>query len=730
MALLSGLQTSMSGMKVAQSQLDIVGRNIANVDTPGYSRKIAQQKNLVLAGQSAGVMLGDITRNVNEGLLKSFLSSNTITGDLSAKNQYLSKAEVLLGTPQGNNSLSANVASLQANFGTFASDVTSSAGRYTLLNGANTVASRLNSLTNEIQKLRGDADLNIKEVCDQINTTVEEIAKLNDQIVKYKVLGYEGVADLEDQRDAALRTLSGSIDVSYFTRESGEVVIQTNNGVTLLDREPHKLSHNPIAQASPTTSYAGGGIGGIFVDGQDITNRIQGGELKGLINIRDVELTSLQSQLNELASVLKASVNQAHNQGTAYPNTPSELTGTRDFINPDVQRVKVEGGDTRFTIFDENGKQVATTTLMAGLGMPDAGETVTEMTTRINDWLRSPTGANLPQASAEINADGNLVINTGDSNYSFSVMDETSSTPGSEQKDVTMKFDVNGDGAFDRTVEGFSNFFGLNDFFVSTANEAIYDSKVLSKDANLGVRERITLDFGTANNPNMGSINVYPNDSLQDIVNKINNNADLNGQIRASLVPNGNGYVLQINNTSGEQMEISEALNAGAVQTTGFLERIGMSPSSADAAGSLQVRKDLMTSPNLISNGSPEFNKSSGEYQLNPASNNIANAMAKAFSNSQSFNQAGSLSNTNTTLANYASTFVGNLASASNEAQTSLAYQAELTNSIALKEAKISGVDMDEELAQLIIFQQSYAACAQSFTASKEMLDMLLNMVR
>ena len=81
------------------------------------------------------------------------------------------------------------------------------------------------------------------------------------------------------------------------------------------------------------------------------------------------------------------------------------------------------------------------------------------------------------------------------------------------------------------------------------------------------------------------------------------------------------------------------------------------------------------------------------------------------------------------TLANYAATFVGAVATETNSATSALNYQQELTNSISLKEATLSGVDRDEELAQLIIFQQSYAACAQTFTASKEMLDMLLNMV-
>ena len=119
MALISGLGTALSGMKVAQTQLDIIGRNIANVDTVGYTRKQAQQKSVVLAGSSMGVTIGDVTRSVNQGLLKSFLSSNSLTGQLNAQNEYLSKTEILLGTPEGDNSISANVANLQAAFNSF-----------------------------------------------------------------------------------------------------------------------------------------------------------------------------------------------------------------------------------------------------------------------------------------------------------------------------------------------------------------------------------------------------------------------------------------------------------------------------------------------------------------------------------------------------------------------------------------------------------------------------------
>lgn len=724
MGFIAGLQTSLSGMKVAQSQLEVISRNIANADTAGYTAKTGNQKNLVLAGSSIGVTFTGTTRTVDEGLLKSYLASNTSSGALNAQSDYFSKAEVLLGTPQSDNSIAANVSNLQKYFETFATDVTSSAGRYSLLTAADTVTSRLNSISSEIQKLRGDADMEIRDSVEAVNDLLDKLYDLNDQIVKANVLGQDGVADLEDQRDEALRELSEYIDITYFKRDTGALVIQTSGGETLLDKEPHYLSHSAIAQASASTTYAGGSIDGIYLDGVDITNKIRDGKIKGLIEVRDESLPALQSQLDELAGVLKEQINNIHNQGTAYPNTPSQLEGTREFIDPAQQTIRLDEGDVRFIIFDQDGNQVATDTLRGQINFTEGS--LEDMAAQIQTWMNSATGGNLPQATVSFNDDGQLVIDTGDSNYSVSIIDEALSTPGSTQQNAVISFDGNADGSYDRTFEGFSSFFGLNDFFVSNSNDSIYDSKVLDKNANLGVKNTISLSFSDQNHGlNFGSIEIYPNDSLQTIVDKINSNPDINENIKASLVPNGNGYMLRIEDVTGSQLEITET----TVPQSGFLERIGLDVSNCGAAGSISVREELTISPEQIAGGAPEFNTTSGKYEQNAAVNNIANAMAKVFSDSQTFAQSGSIAKTETTLANYASTFVGNIASQAQSYEEALTYQQTLTSSIATKEASVSGVDIDQELSQMIIFQQTYAACAKAFTASKEIMDMLLDIV-
>ena len=214
--------------------------------------------------------------------------------------------------------------------------------------------------------------------------------------------------------------------------------------------------------------------------------------------------------------------------------------------------------------------------------------------------------------------------------------------------------------------------------------------------SNLGVRANTVWSFSDKENGlDFGSITITSNDSLSSIVSMINNNKDLNGTLHASLVPNGSGYMLRIENTGGGQLEISET---GGNGNSTLIERIGLAPSNVNAAISLDVRSDIKTSPVSIVGGTPEFNATTGEYVQNPAANSIATKMSEVFSVSQNFKQSGTIAQTQTTLSNYASTFVGNIASQTSTSEESLNYQQTLSNSIATKEAKISGVDIDEEL--------------------------------
>jgi flagellar hook-associated protein 1 FlgK len=122
---------------------------------------------------------------------------------------------------------------------------------------AETITNRLNYVSQEIQKQRVDADRQIAEEVKTINSLTSQLNDLNDEIVKYSVTRYNDIADLQDQRDQVLRALSEKLDITYFTRQNGQMVVQTTEGVMLVDDEAHQLYHNAIISASPTTMYRG-----------------------------------------------------------------------------------------------------------------------------------------------------------------------------------------------------------------------------------------------------------------------------------------------------------------------------------------------------------------------------------------------------------------------------------------------------------------------------------------
>lgn len=727
MALISSLSSSLTGMKVAQAQLEIISNNIANVDTPGYTRKTAAQSALVSAGQTMGVTMGNTQRVVDESLLKNFLTSNATSSSLSTQYNFMSRLDNVMGTTEQGNSLAANVGQLQSAFETFSTTVSSAASRYQLLTNAQALTEKLNYLSDNIQTIRGDADMQVKDDVARVNTLLNSINELNTEIVKYSVMKRDGVANLQDQRDSALRELSSIMDITYYTRDTGAVVVQTPSGVILLDNDVHELSHSALAKVSAANTYDSGNVQGIFVDGKDITQKISGGSMGGAIEIRDNTLTSLQSQLDELSKVLITEINNVHNQGTAYPNMPYEMVGTSTFIADEngnySQKLKIDSGDVRFIIFDEAGNQIDSASLKGTMGFAEG--TLDEMTEAIQKWMIDTV--NLPNAVAKINANGKLEISTQDSRYTLSIIDEATSNAGSGQQDAVFSFNTNGAGNAEippywQTKQGFSSFFGLNDFFITDKNDFIYDSKVISDKSAVGVITKLSFS-DNINGFDYGSVEISKSMTIKDIANLINQNPDLNTHIKASLITNGDGYMLRIESIEGAQLELAET------NENGIITKLELAPSSCGDASAIKVRENITQNANLIACGSPDFDATKGKFTINVATNNIANKLAEVFTNSQVFNQAGDMAKTTTTIANYSSTFVGNVASLTATSQSSFEYQNALTEAISYKEAQVSGIDLDEELSQMIIFQQSYAACAQVFTASREILDILLGLV-
>ena len=167
---------------------------------------------------------------------------------------------------------------------------------------ADTFATKVNDYADLLTQMRNDAQGAIVTTVERINSTLEDVASLNQQIVSLTAQG-RSTAALDDQMDAALEKLSKDIDITYYRSGDGSLVVQTNNGQVLADTNPRTL-YTQEAYLSPDLYYPDSVPSVRLNDpakGIDLTTTSPGGRLGALLDLRDQTVPQYTAQLDELA---------------------------------------------------------------------------------------------------------------------------------------------------------------------------------------------------------------------------------------------------------------------------------------------------------------------------------------------------------------------------------------------------------------------------------------------
>ena len=735
MSLSSSISSALNGIRTSQGAIDVVSQNVSNVNTEGYSRKSYSQKTLVL---SNGVLSGAVSnldlRQVDMKIRAELRTESGVLQKNTVEAYYLDIIQSSMGEPSSAYSVSNRINAIQSAFESLGVDSDKLNSQSTAVTALDTALTQIRNLSDQIQTLRREIDQEISSLCKEATTILTELDKLNDDIVRTDTMNGQSADNYKDQRDLLISRLAEIMDIQTYDRSSGETVIMTGGGKPLLDRDGVVLSHNAAASTGSLISYSAGSIAGIYAGRFDITNELSSGEMSGLVKLRDVELTDLQAQLDEMAFHLTEQLNSVHNRGTCYPTTVYELNGTRSFIDGDKQTIALRDGDVKIALFDEGGNEAYVVSLVHDLNFESG--TINEMTDAIQKWLTdSVTGPKLPSASIGLTSEGKLKIDLGTSDYSIAIRDEISTIRGSEPGDITIDFDANADGEVDRTFKGFSSFFGLDNLIISSKAESVYESESFPLASLMGIRGKTTWYFSdTENGLNFGSIDITAGDTMKTIATKINETLlDESGNhiVKAEVVKDGSGYRLRLSNINGNQMEITETLNTSNGMTSGSVfARLGMSLSHAGYASELNVRSDILEKPNRLNTGKVQYSTSIGSYFISTTDNALANDFAGIFTQPISFSAAGSFTKVKTTLENYAASIVSGLATTLNSTNSTVSYQNELVTTLDKKEQDVSGVDLDEELAMMLLYQRAYSAAAKALTTSLDMLELLNNIVK
>jgi flagellar hook-associated protein 1 FlgK len=437
MSLSIALNNALSGLQTSQAVIQVISNNVTNANTEGYSRKSASPLSRTILGAGQGVQASALSRVVDERLLMNLRSTISDQGSAKALNAYYKEVVAQFGSLANSTSLSATLSGLSTSLQNLAAAPESSAHRLTAVNDAIEVAKKLNAMSGRIQTLRYDADKEISDKLASVNIELQKIADLNVQIESAQARG-DSTAELADQRDQAISKVAAFVDIRYFSRSSGAVVVTLGDGRMLADTRANTLSHSTAAAFSPDISYPAVGVTPILLNGTDITPIVKSGELKGLIDARDTVLPNLQTEIDNLTRVLRDQINLLHNAGTGLPPANS-LTGTRTFADPTTDTITFSAG-ARIAVTDAAGQFVAHYDLPAGT------YTIAQIETAIDTNLAT-------YASASSSAGGPLGISALAAGNGIALVDLGT-------QDV-----LHTDGL--TTYSGFSSYFGLNDLFIT-----------------------------------------------------------------------------------------------------------------------------------------------------------------------------------------------------------------------------------------------------------------------
>jgi len=449
----------------SQLAIEVVGHNIANANTPGYSRQSLQvQANIPITmgpGQiGTGVKATEVIRAYDTFINKQVDLKTSQYYYWQAQNTAMEEIETIFNESD-EYGLNALMGEFWNAWGDLSNNPDGTAERESLIAKSGNMTQFINDVDYNLRQYQRYLDSSIQGYVNQMNTIISQIADLNAQITSIEVKGLINANDLRDKRDLLVEQLSEYVDINYYEEESsGQVMVYVLGGTPLvLGNSAYTLDCRQNATTGLTDI--------IWMDQSgrtvNITDKLEGGKLAGWVNVRDTKIDRYLGSLNSLVEELVWQVNSLHSEGVGAASV-SSMTGTvqisaltddlgSDFLFSDRF---VPGGQFEVVVYDDAG-EVANTYII-----DPAGTTIGDLITEINTEAAAGGG----EITASLNAEGYFTIQAS-GNHTFAVRSslgaessnalaimgvntfftwsEESGTPASDRDDITQTLGVSAD---------------------------------------------------------------------------------------------------------------------------------------------------------------------------------------------------------------------------------------------------------------------------------------------
>ena len=332
MSLIGALNIGSSALAVSQTQIQTTGNNIANANTPGYTRQVAGQTALPTQQIHTGIFVGtgvDLTgiqRQIDQALESRLRGAASDGSAADSTQQWLGRVESTFNALSGND-LSTQLSTFFNSWSNLANTPQNAGLRQVVLSNGDTVAKTFQSLRGQLVNLSGDSGSQFKALAGQANDLAQRVADLNAQIVITEG-GTGGTSGtLRDQRDQTLRQLAQLVDAQTVEQPNGSVNVYVGSEPLVTNAQNRGIAvKQTIVDGLPAVSAVFKADGG--------TLNITSGQLGSLTSVQR-QVGDTVAKLDSQANALIFQLNKIHASGQGLQGATT-FTATSAVTDPTV----------------------------------------------------------------------------------------------------------------------------------------------------------------------------------------------------------------------------------------------------------------------------------------------------------------------------------------------------------------------------------------------------------
>ncbi len=705
---------AVNGLLTSQAALRTTSENITNVNTPDYARREVKIGAFSTDGRFSTVRIDEIRRVVDDYLLRETRLATSDAASAERRADIHNKLQILFGSPGDGTSFPERIEQSFTSLSSLTLDVGSAARRIDYIGTLEEVAHNYNGVFNEINVQRASVDRQIEGEVAQVNALIRQLNDLNESL---RLEEFNGISD---QQDAILGKLSEFLDVRAVRGGDGKIEVRTGDGVMLVGTGYAQLAYAGASPISESTVFPPITVE-VFHPQSDVSisqpvnveRNLKSGSIRGLLDLRDKELPELAAQIGRSAALIIDRLNAAHNSNVAFP-APNTLTGENvgllgaDGINFTGQTtLAVTGADGSLVRRIDIDFDAATISIDGGAPAAFSGGTIADLVGDVNGALGAFGTATFTNGVLEIDA-----ANAGEG---VAFLDDAAN-PSS------------------RGGRSFSHFFGLNNI-MSAASPSHFDTGLTLGDPH-GFTAGQTIDFVFLNDDGQRiarTVTVPAGATMNDLINELNSPASgVGALVTFSLSADGSISTTPQAVYSDFQLLIENDFTTRGGTNISFSQLFGVGPGpQAGQSRNIAVNPNIVSDPTQLALAQLDISGATalGDIVVTQGDNRGALALQQARDEKVAVPATGGMPSMFVSMTTFAERVLGDFAVRAQESEDSSEDSAALQAELRLRRDEIQGVNMDEELANMITYQKSYNAAARILTTATELFDELLRAV-